>query len=139
VLAGEAANGARFGTKTCIAALTARVHGVLMTGRNTRMKTPEEIKMALKGCKAFSSCSRCPYFGPSDMLSCKQRRNADALAYIQQLERERDAAVEDMTNIVMKYGEPYCEYCEGNDTHNCTGRCWSFNEGFKWRGVQKED
>lgn len=58
---------------------------------------------------------------------------------IEQLAAERDAAVRDMTEIVQEYGEPYCEYCGADFKPNCTGRCWTHNEGFKWRGVQKEE
>jgi hypothetical protein len=57
---------------------------------------------------------------------------------IWQLEAERDAAVADLTEIVHECGEPCCEYCEWNGRSYCAGRCWTHNEGFKWRGVQKE-
>jgi hypothetical protein len=61
------------------------------------------------------------------------------LLYAQQLEVERDAAVADLREIVQACGEPCCEYCEWNGRSYCAGRCWTHNEGFKWRGVQKED
>lgn len=58
---------------------------------------------------------------------------------IKQLAVERDAAVEDLENIVRKYGESYCEYCKHNNKKNyCAGRCWTHNEGFDWRGVKEE-
>jgi len=105
------------------------------------MKRPDEIKKGLECCMDYQSCTeygepKCPY---NDVKECVDTLLADALAYIQHLEAERDAAVEDMTNIVMKYGEAYCEYCEWLDKRSCIGRCWTHNEGFKWRGVQKED
>lgn len=52
--------------------------------------------------------------------------------------KERDAAIRDMTEIVQEYGEPYCKYCGADFKPNCTGHCWTHNEGFRWRGVQKE-
>lgn len=85
-------------------------------------RTPYEIKKRLEGLKFIANAGRID----------------DALSYIQQIEAERDAAVADMTEIVKAYGEPYCEYCEYNGRSYCAGRCWTYNEGFKWRGVQKE-
>lgn len=66
-----------------------------------------------------------------DML--EQRERAD------RLESERDAAILDMTKIVQENGEPYCEYCGADYKPDCTGKCWTRNEGFRWRGVQKEE
>lgn len=57
---------------------------------------------------------------------------------IKQLAAERDAAVADLTELVKGCGESYCEYCEYNDKNYCEGRCWTRNEGFKWRGVKEE-
>ena len=50
------------------------------------MKTPDEIKRAMEGCHTFDRCSGCPYDSRSVTIGCKRRRNADALAYIKQLE-----------------------------------------------------
>lgn len=50
------------------------------------MKTPDEIKKGLKKCPN-ADCSLCLSSFHCDL-------EAEALAYIQQLERERDAAVE---------------------------------------------
>ena len=56
-------------------------------------RTPEEIKKGLESCSVDGlSCSNCSY-----CVSCDADIHAlerDALAYIQRLERERDAAVE---------------------------------------------
>lgn len=60
-------------------------------------RTPEEIKRGLECCNAFNACLRCPYEKIVDTehgWGCVVIRNADTLAYIQQLERERDAAVD---------------------------------------------
>lgn len=128
------------------------------------MKTPDEIKKALECCFYDSEqCGECPYYP----VSCDRELVRDAREYIRQLESklecsqmtidgltatllkcdtiikhlqaERDAAIRDMTKIVQELGEPYCEYCGADFKPNCTGRCWTHNEGFKWRGVQKEE
>ena len=52
------------------------------------MKTPEEIKRALKYHKGAGDCLDCPYDCFS--LDCSPRLAADALAYIGQLEAERE-------------------------------------------------
>ena len=56
-------------------------------------RTPEEIKKGLECCgMAWKpvDCEGCLYTG---RLRCGNEMHDDALAYIQQLERERDAAV----------------------------------------------
>ena len=53
------------------------------------MKTPDEIKKALKYHKGAGSCLDCAYDCFS--LDCSIRLAADALAYIEQLEAEREA------------------------------------------------
>ena len=52
------------------------------------MKTPEEIKKGLENCNIEGKCSDCPYDDSEDYWSCCVRRNADAIAYIQQLEAQ---------------------------------------------------
>lgn len=57
-------------------------------------RTPEEIKKGLECCsKLKTNCSECPY-RPQNDGGCMNEMVPAALAYIQQLERERDAAVE---------------------------------------------
>lgn len=52
------------------------------------MKTPDEIKNGLVFCNTFNNCHNCPYDKESCGWGCKVERNADALAYIQQLEAQ---------------------------------------------------
>lgn len=53
------------------------------------MKTPEEIKKALKLHKGGSSCRKCPYYGGfDDDYACMPGLIADVLAYIEHLEKE---------------------------------------------------
>lgn len=60
------------------------------------MKTPDEIKKALKCYKDGSTCYDCPYeqgrtFEVNGVIfGCSQDIAADALAYIEQLEAERE-------------------------------------------------
>ena len=54
------------------------------------MKTPERIKKGLEGCKDKSNCEWCNLID-----QCK--RNADALAYIEQLESSRWELFDDLS------------------------------------------
>lgn len=101
------------------------------------MKTPDKIKKGLECCNGkwvgthFRGCdSECPYY--SEQPFCKNVRNHDTLAYIQQLERERDAAVE-------ACGKFPCESCaESENGDNCNW-CAVVNgrrTGYVWRGVK---
>ena len=134
------------------------------------MKAPNEIKLALEIC-AVDSCRGCPYEADYDCYN----KNKDALAYIQQLERERDeawkvvdglntqiegmvevlesmkrkyskackerdAAVEDMTELMQL--AQFCRHCKHlTDDGECTfdfvankGEPWCW----QWRGVEVE-
>ena len=92
-------------------------------------RTPEEIKEGLEYCVSESvlSCDECPYAGkPCDSMQMLK----DALAYIQQLERERDAAVSDLENN--KRCETCINYTPGYFCLGCKqGSNW------QWRGVQE--
>ena len=50
------------------------------------MKSPEDIKKGLECCNTFNDCQECPYDKADGSWACTVERNADALAYIQQLE-----------------------------------------------------
>lgn len=50
------------------------------------MKTPDEIKRGLEVCSANADCNQCPYVERSCIDSLIQ----NALAYIRQLEEDRD-------------------------------------------------
>ena len=100
-------------------------------------RTPEEIKKGLECCTSdrMDSCDECPYQG----RPCNDIENLkDALAYIQQLERGRDAAVADMTELMQL--AQFCRHCkhlteDGECTFDFAANkdepwCW------QWRGVQ---
>ncbi len=99
--------------------------------------TPDEIKKAMQGCHSFEMCSLCPYFSLSVTLGCKRRRNADALAYIQQLERERDAAVADICKTCSTCKHYYYNR-QDDDTADCLWFDGCKNEDhWEWRGVKE--
>lgn len=89
------------------------------------MKTPEEIKKLLKNYRNYT-------FNLKDLL-------ADALAYILQLERERDAAVQCIPRAcgwckhVIDYGLSNTPGCKNPECRNISG----INTGWQWRGVQE--
>ena len=124
------------------------------------MKTPDEIKKGLEMCGVYGECSKCPYiqqcdehianggdYRPADVIL------TDALALIQQVERERDAAVKDMRNAALcgchvckHYYKPdpnvrkyACKIHGSFDEHDFIaddGSIWC--GAMEWRGVQKE-
>lgn len=95
-------------------------------------KTPEEIKKGLEKCPN-ADCSLCLSSFHCDL-------EADALAYIQQLERERDAAVQDLKEHGMfcstclheskSIREEPCATCSKLTTGN-------IHSNWQWRGVQE--
>lgn len=109
------------------------------------MKTPDEIKMGLETCYGNGSCDECPYhlvvegsFG-CDEMGCDDSLMPDALAYIQQLEAEREAAVKDLG--IMRA----CEMCKNYVRRACDEPCkdcWGGKPFWEWRGLPeppKED
>ena len=101
-------------------------------------RTPEEIKNGLEYCISESvlSCDECPYAGkPCDSMQMLK----DAIAYIQQLECERDAAVEALRGNCL-----YCANFVPLGFIKCTklGTCKHMPNGgtvdeWQWRGVQE--
>lgn len=90
------------------------------TGNNVTSKTPEEIKKGLRRCENGADCDDC-----IGAYHC--RVEADALAYIEQLERERDAAVEDLRSVIIDIDEG-CILCA--HYHECKGEaCPHFESG----------
>lgn len=109
------------------------------------MKTPEKIKKGLSTCTQSGDCPNCPYetdckehAESGDNLWLGEPAMADALAYIQQLERERDAAVADIKQIVQDpFGVSGCDFCEfGYNEEECEKRnCCVNRADFEWRGL----
>ena len=99
------------------------------------VKTPEEIKKALYQCgRGEFRCSECAYYDESEKRAgCGYVLNSHALAYIEQLERERDAVVAELKG----YGCTYCKYLMRQSKHKCGKKCVDFCN-WEWCGVKKE-
>lgn len=105
------------------------------------MKTPEEIKTGFK-CLMPGECPEdCPY-RDVDALDCRLHLMKDAIAYIQKLERERDAAVADLNEA------KDCTNCKNEcncksanyDCKNCNvADCPCKVCRYEWRGVKEAD
>lgn len=113
------------------------------------MKTPDRIKQGLTVCCEISpsatACKACPYdeecrkaYEEEDIVPGSAMM-LDALAYIRQLERERDAAVRDLDN--KSYGCDKCKHHLASIKKTCdlpiekrkpSFACW------EWRGLQEE-
>ena len=101
------------------------------------MKTPDEIKKGLEcarakvdgRCDAYVACVCCPYFSEAQYPE-------DIIAYIQQLERERDAAVEQLKEVD-RLELFCCSHCkhEELDDFSCTTCIHMSN--WEWIGAQE--
>lgn len=103
------------------------------------MKSPDEIKKGLELCNAdecHGQHTDCPYHQD---LMCIRNICADALAYIQQLEAERDALQKYITDSTWAA----CDICKHGIDGASVLDCKHIREVgvpcFEWRGVQKED
>lgn len=106
------------------------------------MKPPEEIKKGLEQCANTETCENCGYRDECMDLCSNKPMTKDALSYIQQLEsqleqveRERDAAVNDLEKAISMSGfrNLDCEFCEDRDKPTCSFCYWI------WRGVCPEN
>ena len=103
------------------------------------MKTPDEIKKGLECCSYNGRCDGCPYnvtvegaYGTEE-LGCDDTLQPDALAYIQQLEAERDAALDPIRGDCA-----YCAYLSGETIPDTCFDCankgyyrWEFRDKHK--------
>jgi hypothetical protein len=104
------------------------------------MKTPDEIKKEIDA--ALEEASWAIGVGDAhDLIEALEKTYASmasALAYIQQLERERDAAVKDITHVCAK-----CTFYEhrfladGSLTDRCGTCVYNGMCNWQWRGVQE--
>ena len=100
------------------------------------MKTPDEIKKALECCFQNSEqCADCPYYP----TSCDRELVRDAREYIRQIEAERDALMEYLTDSHWAA----CDICkhgvDGVSAMNCAHIREVGVPCFEWRGLQKEE
>lgn len=99
-------------------------------------RAPDEIKKGLECCsKLKTNCSLCPY-APTVDGDCMNGLVPDALAYIQRLERERDAAVEQLKEVD-RLELFCCSHCkhEELDDFSCTTCIHMSN--WEWIGAQE--
>lgn len=103
------------------------------------MKTPDKIKKGLAGCNVKRCAKDCPY---GDTIPCVMMMHKDACEYIQQLERERDAAVEAIEHTCATCKHYYYNSADGSDCkYDClegADGCHNGNTRWEWVGV-KED
>lgn len=96
------------------------------------MKTPEKIKEDAEIClnhPLHETCNHCRLYNECDGMA--EHIIKELYDLVLQVERERDAAVEDFTQFV-NYGEHECKLCRHYEEVclNCT---------FEWRGVKIND
>ena len=101
-------------------------------------KTHDEIKKGL-WCCIKSTCEPCCPYGNAANCNFAIHLLEDALAYIRQLEAERDAAVETIYEMAKCITEDVCEWCDGVECERLCMQHTILRPGFKWRGVQKEE
>lgn len=104
------------------------------------MKTPEEIKRGMALCKmdeCFGQHEDCPYAGEPSL--CVGAMCDDGLAYIQQLEREKEAMMEythGMCRACKHFKVPItekpCVCCKHNHVLVYSGG----EDNWEWRGVE---
>lgn len=108
---------------------------------------PEEIKKGLECCAGVGRCrSECPYYASNNTLACTNKKSMDALAYIHQLERERDALLEIVRNEadckVCKYLKEECNgdcsFCEIEGPCACA-RCTTEDSHWEWAGIKEDN
>ena len=76
------------------------------------MKTHEEIKKALVYCNTFNNCQNCPYDKDGEGWGCVVERNADALAYIQQLENHIGELTEKVEQLRAEQQNLICDFMD---------------------------
>lgn len=93
------------------------------------MKTPDEIKKDLQHCSQRTQlhCLDCSHDGES---FCTHKLTADALAYIQQLERELDT----LAALYKTHGT--CGTCKHNGSKICDN-CTNKNNRWEWAGIKE--
>lgn len=110
------------------------------------MKTPDDIKKGLECCinDSFGCSEKCPYFNSlSNGVDCAVKMHSDSFAYIQQLERERDAAVEAIEHTCATCKHYYYNSADGSDCkYDCLegeDGCHNGNTRWEWRGVEEDE
>lgn len=99
------------------------------------MKSPEEIKRGLEICvrAPFNTCDGCAY-DANNCPHCVESLVYDALAYIRQLEREKEFLLDRVRGL--------CGHCRYSDTPVSCEPCLFClapeRDRWEWRGVEDE-
>lgn len=100
------------------------------------MKTPDGIKKGLECCggDCFNGNEECPYDKDDlrENISCIRWMAQDALAYIHQLERERDA----LAALYKTHGT--CGSCKHNGSKLCDN-CTNKDNRWEWAGIKEDN
>lgn len=106
--------------------------------------TPDTIKkgLACHSDEPADCYGNCEYKYDACFPDCNAQLRKDALAYIQQLEAERNQALEDL-RYIGKLRENNCTFClfynHGDGSKECI-RCGMFGEDhWQWRGVPAKE
>lgn len=102
----------------------------------------EEAKLivdTLRACAVETQCSKCVVFcGNDECLFTAAAKQIESLsAQLDQVTRERDAAVEDL-KYVGKIDGTFCEICKHQPEEDCEKRKFENMDCFEWRGVEVE-
>ncbi len=98
-------------------------------------KPPDEIKRGLECCRG-TGCDDCPYRHDCYAGHEAIPMAADALAYIQQLERERDALIE---HLKLRLVCPMCKHYGQSATEEPCAWCGNEHTNFEFCGVEEDD
>lgn len=107
------------------------------------MKTADEIKKGLE-CSVSRMCTgpnACPYHDGNDFEGrCINDSRKDAFVYIQQLEAERNQALQDI-QMLGRMGSNICILCEHYNHGEGSAACVTCPklDNFKWRGVPAKE
>ena len=101
------------------------------------MKTAEEIKKGLEHCCNNAPCLECEYADKRDhRYTCEDALLADAIDYIQQLERSYDVhrqIIEELNMYIAEWGVHKHEWVSVKDRQPCVEECRyliCLNDGF---------
>lgn len=107
--------------------------------------TEEELRAICKGCRERypdGDFRGCPNYADVELVQHKQSQ-ADLIskleAELEQVKRERDAAVKDLNALRKKTGWK-CDCCHYNDNYDrdvCCGCDYNNGNNWKWRGVKE--
>ena len=112
------------------------------------MNDYKELIYALKSCQHIASnCIDCPLSNTKyynyKTKECEVHLHNVAADVIEQLVKERDAAVADLkSELASECGLNPCRYCKyQEDDYQCPHDCIPYSEkwGWQWRGVQEVD